>query len=126
MNNYRLKVGYFGQKLAKNYLLAHGYEILAENYYIRGGEIDLIAKISGKIVFIEVKTRTNFRYGQAEDAVNFFKIKAMVKAAEIFLNKKNIINKTEIDFDIIAVYIFKNLKKVKIKHFRNIDVFSLL
>lgn len=75
MNNYRLKVGYFGQKLAKNYLLAQGYEILAENYYIRGGEIDLIAKISQKVVFIEVKTRTNFRYGQAEDAVDFLKSK---------------------------------------------------
>lgn len=125
MCSYNLKIGNFGQKLAKNYLLAHGYDILAENYYVRGGEIDIIAKISEKIVFVEVKTRTNLTFGQAEDAVNIFKIRAMLKTAEIYLQEKNIYGKTQVSFDIIAVYILKTLKKVKIKHFKNIDMFSV-
>lgn len=35
----------------------------------------------------------------------------MIRAAEIYLSEKNIINEVEVDFDIIAIYIFKNLKR---------------
>ncbi len=52
----RQKIGKLGEDLAKRFLMKHGYSILEENYTKKYGEIDLIAKKSGKVHFIEVKS----------------------------------------------------------------------
>ena len=60
MNN--KKFGIIGEKIAQKFLINKGYEILETNYYTKIGEIDIIAQKSKKIVFIEVKTRSNLKF----------------------------------------------------------------
>ena len=50
-------VGDVGEAIAEKYLISKGAKILARNYTIRGGEIDLIAELNETILFVEVKLR---------------------------------------------------------------------
>jgi putative endonuclease len=50
-------LGHRAEALAALYLRLKGYRILARRYAIAGGEIDLIARKSNSIVFVEVKIR---------------------------------------------------------------------
>ena len=45
-----------GEHLAAVHLRCRGYEVLARNVRTPAGEIDLIARAGGTIVFVEVKT----------------------------------------------------------------------
>jgi putative endonuclease len=53
----RQAVGRIGERLAAEHLVARGYQILERNFRTRFGELDLIARGEGCLVFCEVKTR---------------------------------------------------------------------
>ena len=55
--------------MAASYLKDAGYQILARNYRVASGEIDLIVSKDGYLIFVEVKYRSNSRYGSPEAAV---------------------------------------------------------
>jgi putative endonuclease len=73
--------GNAGEALAAAYLERHGCAILARNYYVRGGEVDIIFDDGGSTVFCEVKTRSQSRYGTPAEAVGRRKIQRICKAA---------------------------------------------
>lgn len=50
------KVGKFGEDIACMFLKKHGYKIIEKNYLRKWGELDIVAKKSGKLCFVEVKT----------------------------------------------------------------------
>ncbi len=54
-------MGNSGEQQSVDYLLLHGYTILARQYRTKSnkGEIDIIVKKNDVIAFLEVKTRTN-------------------------------------------------------------------
>jgi putative endonuclease len=54
--DHRRALGRYGEKLAREYLRARGFTLLARNYRTRRGEIDLIAFDGGTLVFVQVKT----------------------------------------------------------------------
>lgn len=118
--NHRQKVGWFGQQIAKQYLVKKGFEILAENYYVRGGEIDLAVRQFGRVRFIEVKSRTSYERGQPQEAINFVKLERLVIAAQVFMRDKGWLGKTPFQIDGISVFISKIDKKAWLKHFENI------
>jgi putative endonuclease len=78
-------VGNVGEKIAEKYLLKKGAKILARNYTIRGGEIDLIAEIGETIVFVEVKLRSSDRFGSVYEAIPRSKQRFLSRAAKIYL-----------------------------------------
>ena len=57
------------EKLAGAYLEQQGYEILEYNYRCRMGEIDIVARQGGYLVFVEVKYRSGDEKGNAAEAV---------------------------------------------------------
>lgn len=109
-------IGKIGEELATKYLQENDYIILARNFSCRQGEIDIIAKLKNEIVFVEVKTRTNCKYGKPAEAVNSIKQKHIRKTAEYFMLKNNISNNNFIRLDVIEVYI-KDYK-YKINHIK--------
>lgn len=81
--------GYKGENIAKKYLEKLGYKILEQNFTIRGGEIDIIALDQNILVFVEVKTRRNHKYGAPIEAISFFKLRSLQKTALFFIRKIN-------------------------------------
>lgn len=67
--NYKQVEGKIGEDAAAYYLTKHGYRIICRNFRCIQGEIDIIAKDGNNLVFIEVKTRTSTKYGEAKEAV---------------------------------------------------------
>lgn len=112
------KIGKIGEKIAEKYLINKKYNIIEKNYRERYGEIDLIALDNSKkeIVFVEVKTRTNLKYGAGIEAVNYKKQNHIIKAAKKYLYLNKCENKN-IRFDIIELYICKD--KYIINHYKS-------
>ncbi len=54
--------GALGEKFAAKHLKQQRYKILVKNYKNKLGEIDIVARDGGEIVFIEVKTRSAAPY----------------------------------------------------------------
>jgi len=80
-----VNLGKMGEMLAKSYLEKKGYTILEQNFRMRYGEIDIIAKFQDEIVFIEVKTRSGTEHGLPCEAVNKAKQRKIHRAANYYL-----------------------------------------
>jgi len=96
--------GKFGEDCAAKFLEAKGYSIVARNFRIRSAEIDIIAQLDNLIIFVEVKTRSNIRYGLPSEAVDFRKQKKIIKAAGVFLQDENFCN-CACRFDVVEIYL---------------------
>ena len=96
-------LGKQGESLAKEYLIDLGYQVLQTNYKNKIGEIDIIAKDSKTIVFIEVKTRQSTRFGLSREAVNFYKQQKIRNVAIGYLKFKGLYEKVPVRFDVIDI-----------------------
>lgn len=100
--NHRNSLGKQGENLAIATLQKEGYCIEATNWRSGHKEIDIIALKDEMYIFIEVKTRTNTRFGQPEIAIHENKIRHITSAAcDFLINKKY----KHIRFDVISIVI---------------------
>lgn len=113
MNN--RKFGSAGEDLACRYLEKNGYEILERNrHFSRYCEIDIIAKLKDKVVFVEVKTRHTEKFGSPLEAITKTKYEHIKTGIQMYLTE-NKIKKYQID--VIGI----TLKpEVKIQHIKNV------
>jgi putative endonuclease len=89
------------EQLARDFLKQHGYEIIAERYRWRGGEIDLIARDGNSLVFIEVRSRTKERFGLPEETVNIKKQRKILLTAQHYLARHP--HTLPVRFDVVAI-----------------------
>lgn len=73
-----------GESLAEDFLKKQGVRILAKNYSVHGGEIDLIGYRRGGLIYFEVKTRTGTSWGTAAEAIHEEKLRSIERAAKRF------------------------------------------
>lgn len=83
-------IGKIGEEIVTKYLLENNYRIIERNFQCRQGEIDIIAKDKNEIVFIEVKTRTNYLYGLPSEAVDSIKQNHIKKVINYYLYKNKL------------------------------------
>ncbi len=95
-------IGEKGEKIALEYLMDAGYEIVATNWTSGHKEIDIITKNEECYVFFEVKTRMSLKQGMPEESISRSKICSVTEAARIFLYDKKY---RDIRFDVIAIYL---------------------
>jgi putative endonuclease len=108
-------LGEKGEELSLNFLKKLDYTILQTNWRYQKAEIDIIAKHSDFIIFIEVKTRKSDFFGKPEQSINNKKEDLYKLAAEAYLVSFNLEN--EIRFDVISIIL--NSKQSEIEHFIN-------
>ncbi len=113
--NEKLKTGGEGEAKAVEYLRSIGYEILETNWKHSNQEIDIIAKDKFYLVIAEVKTRSSTIFGEPEVFVNRQKQRNLIKAANAYLEKKNLM--LESRFDILSV--LKTGDNYKVNHIQN-------
>lgn len=83
----RLSRGKLGEDITADYLCKNGFEIVARNYHSRYGEIDIIAKNSEFIAFVEVKSRNEKALERPAAAVTSAKRRRIIQTALIFLSE---------------------------------------
>lgn len=113
------ETGKWGEDIACQYLISDNYTIVERNFDCKQGEIDIVAwdKSKKELVFIEVKTRTNYHYGSPADAVNNYKQKHIYWAAQYYIYMHNI-KDLFLRFDVIEVYV--KSKRFSINHIKQI------
>lgn len=99
------ELGKLGEQLANDYLVNHGYQILARNWRLGHKEIDIIALMDDVLAIVEVKTRKTDDFGEPDIAVGRDKQRMLVKAADAYVRYKNL--NVEVRFDIVSI-VFTN------------------
>ena len=95
-------LGKLGEQQALEFLLARGYRILERNYRTRYGELDLVAKESGAVCIIEVRSRSTAGFASAAESVTPAKQKKIIRAALAYLQERGLLEE-KIRFDVVCV-----------------------
>ena len=98
----RQLLGRSGEDLAEKTLRRHGYTIVDRNYRCHCGELDIIAKNGETLVFIEVKTRSNDRYGPPQEAVTPRKQRQIARTAQYYLVERGL-GDCPCRFDVVSI-----------------------
>ena len=98
----RISLGKSGEDPACRELERRGYAILARGYRTRYGEIDIVARDGPTLVFVEVKARTDDRYGEGADAVTLHKQAKMTAMAEDYMARRRL-RDIPCRFDVVAI-----------------------
>tara|TARA_R110002111_G_scaffold165229_1_gene231124 strand:+ start:229 stop:609 length:381 start_codon:yes stop_codon:yes gene_type:complete len=93
--------GVHGEKIAEDYLREKGFSILKTRYKTKFGEIDIIAKRSDLICFVEVKIRKN--QADALESVTPKIQRRIENAALFFLSENPECAQCDLRFDVIAI-----------------------
>jgi len=103
----RKEFGRHGEEQAAEFLQEKGFRVLEQNYTCKIGEIDLICRSENLLVFVEVKSRRSFLYGEPQEAVNAAKIKKIRKVASWYLTEKmrlaRLFADCDMRFDVVEV-----------------------
>jgi len=122
METRKQAVGQLGEKIAKNYLIRKGYEVIDQNYRKTWGEIDLIAKKGKLWVFVEVKTMLRSDGSEEnltpEDQMTKAKIKKLNRTILGYINHHRIENDWQLD--LITVEIDKEKNKYRLRHLKQV------
>ncbi len=123
------KVGNYGEEIASLYLQKNGFEILNRNYLKKWGEIDIVARRTGKVHFVEVKTVSYETKNQLsasvsrgtwrpEDNVHAYKLKKLYRAIESWLMEYKYEGDWQID--VMAVKVVTREKYATVKYIPNV------
>ena len=99
-------IGAKGEKIAADFLLSQGYQIITRNYTCRSGEIDLVTaeKLPDKkvLAFVEVKYYKENSLRPLRAAVNPAKQKRIIRAARHYLQAGKL-NDSYVRFDAVLI-----------------------
>ena len=107
------ETGKQGESIAVQYLQDKGYRVLEQNWHNHHEEIDIIVTKDNELVIVEVKCRTGTLVNPVI-AVNRNKQNRLIKAANAYIQRKNIDMETR--FDIISIILGK---ETTIDHIEN-------
>ncbi len=93
--------GILAEKIAMIFLRFKGYKILAWRYKNHFGEIDIVAKKSQVIIFVEVKARRS--QASVEEVLRPHQLNRIKRSAELFVAKNLQFKNHDLRFDFIEV-----------------------
>jgi putative endonuclease len=123
------QIGSFGEEIAAKYLQKHGFEVLDRNYLKKWGEIDVVARKTGRIHFVEVKAisyenrellaaTVSRGSWKPEDNVHPYKIRKLNRAIESWLLEKHC--DADWQIDVVAVKMVIADKYASVKYIPNV------
>ncbi len=101
--NYRKEAGLAGEEAALQFLTRKGLQLLLRNYRCRGGEIDLVMLDDATLALIEVRLRSDIRFGGAAASVDTRKQKRLTLAARHLLLTQPQLARYRARFDVMAL-----------------------
>jgi putative endonuclease len=103
--------GQAGEDAALEHLRKSGLKLVERNFRCKAGEIDLIMQEGSTLVFVEVRKRSNPRFGGAAASVTWQKQRRLIRAAQFYLLRFR--DPPPCRFDVVA------LEAVQINWLRN-------
>lgn len=97
------KIGAAAEEKVAAYLKSAGVKILELNYQSRRGEIDIVGRHDGYLVFFEVKYRSCTSCGHALQAVDSHKMKQICKVADYYRYTHNLGDQIPVRYDVVAI-----------------------
>lgn len=99
----RRPAGDAAEDAAEAYLAKKGMETVGRNVRAGGGEIDIVMRDGGTLVFVEVRFRESEEFGTPEESIDQAKRLKVVRAARGYLSGIPASSWTEARFDVVAV-----------------------
>ncbi|MGH9027734.1 MAG: YraN family protein [Acidimicrobiia bacterium] len=98
----RRALGVGGEELVAGWYESRGYGVIDRNWRCADGEIDLVIRGPGVLVFCEVKTRTSKTFGVPAEAVTAAKARRIRRLAAQWLSARRM-RAPEVRFDVASV-----------------------
>ncbi len=117
--NTRLK-GQLGEEIAAHYLIRKKYTLVMRNFYIHGGELDLVAEKDGIIVFVEVKLRSGPAFGIGAESLTEAKKHRLIRSIFTYLNLRAGTCPAAWRLDLIDIRYERSSRTAYIRHLPNI------
>ncbi len=123
------EVGKIGEDIASEWLKRGGYDIIERNYLKKFGEIDIVARETDFIHFVEVKTVSyetieELEYAvshetyRPEENVHHYKVKRLKRVIEAWLFERKY--KGVFQIDIVTVRLVTDKKYARVKMIKNV------
>lgn len=108
-------IGNEAEELATDFLVKNKIKIIDRNYRTRFGEIDIVGKRDGKVIFFEVKAKNTSLYGYPYEMVTTAKKKKLISTAKSYLLEKGFnIEETDWSIDVVSVdYVAGTIKRIE-------------
>jgi putative endonuclease len=98
----RQSFGKRGEDLACEELQRRGYVIVDRRFRTRCGELDIVARDAGVLVFVEVRARSSCHFGTPLESVTWQKRQRLCKMAASYLSAKRLWREA-CRFDVVSV-----------------------
>jgi putative endonuclease len=99
----RRQTGMLAENSAAAFLESQGFVVVARNFLMRVGELDIVARDGDLLVVAEVRTRTSDRFGGAAASVSRGKQRRIAATAALFLQRRRELRHCRVRFDVIVV-----------------------
>lgn len=109
----KITTGKEGEQIAAAFLKKNGYRIFKTNFHCPIGEIDIIAREKGELVFIEVKTRKSREMGYPEQAVGSKKQRKMSQLAQWYMQQEKF-EDVPARFDVVAITLLPDGNEIRL------------
>lgn len=109
------ELGRIGEDLACDHLRGKGYEIVERGFKVLRGELDIVARDGGTLVFVEVKTRADEAHGRPEESVTPAKQRQLRRLAQGYLMLRAA-GEVPCRFDVVAIR-YRGPDDVRLEHF---------
>ena len=97
------RIGQEAERQATEFLRRRGFRILETNVRFTVGELDIVAEDGPSLVFVEVRARHSTQYGSPEESVTFKKQRRVYRAAEMYLQTRNLKQDRPMRIDVVAI-----------------------
>lgn len=116
------EVGRAGEAFAEQHLERLRYRLVARNWRVRGGEIDIIAVDGDVLVFVEVRARARRGPVIAEATVDERKLTRIMLAADAYLQRHDEFRDHVWRVDLIAIAFDADGSVAWFRHYQNLTL----
>ena len=111
----RGRLGDWGEGVAGRFLQGKGYQILETKYRCTWGEVDIVARDGDELVFVEVRTRRDTKYGTPEESVTRTKARRLILTAQDYIQRHADSN-AGWRIDLVAIRLDRRRRVLAISH----------
>lgn len=113
-----LATRHWSERVACSYLTSLGWQLLANNYRLRGAELDLVMQDGATVVVVEVKQRKSADFGHPAEAIDIRKLSRLRAAAQHFVSYQLHAPYTGLRID--AVLLLGTERSYQLEHLENV------